>query len=214
MYIGRIVAIARTDDDRLCALYRVSSRSFPNRAAAVGINEVSIIPKAGHEGDIQKNPYITYHCVRIACDGRVAVVSNGSHTDPIAEKIAGGAPVRDAIALSLSTLDYEKDSYNTPRICAVVDKRDGAAGWLGVVRIDGLEVKKVALEPGTFAYVATYEENGLHPGQSGSFPAKTPLDSCKFILSQGVFAQRECPITAVAAMSTDAGFEFAAMDAG
>ena len=42
MYIGRIVAIARTKDNRGAALYRVSSRSFPNRMAKTLANAVAI----------------------------------------------------------------------------------------------------------------------------------------------------------------------------
>ena len=76
MYIGRIVCVSRTKDDRLCASYRVSSRSFPNRTAVIGENKVSIVPKAGHEADVHKNPYIAYNCVRVICDGAVAVVTN------------------------------------------------------------------------------------------------------------------------------------------
>ena len=56
MYIGRIVAIARTKDNRGAALYRVSSRSFPNRMAKTLANAVAIVPKPGFENDIQKNP--------------------------------------------------------------------------------------------------------------------------------------------------------------
>ncbi|HNR33045.1 MAG TPA: IMP cyclohydrolase, partial [Candidatus Hydrogenedentes bacterium] len=137
MYIGRIVSVAKTRDGRLCAVYRVSSRSFPNRTAVVGADKVSIVPKPGHETDVQKNPYIAYNCVRVVSDSQVAVVTNGSHTDAIAEKIAQGMPVRDALALAMLALDYEKDQYNTPRISAVADKRDGAA-WLAVVRDDGI----------------------------------------------------------------------------
>src|SRR5690606_1219105 len=99
MYIGRIVSVVQTPEGHLGAVYRVSSRSFPNRTAVVGETKVSIVPKAGHEGDIHKNPYIAYNCVQVVCGGMVAVVTNGSQTDPIAEKIAQGMPVRDALAL-------------------------------------------------------------------------------------------------------------------
>ena len=105
MYIGRIVCVAMTGDGRLCASYRVSSRSFPNRTAVIGADKVSIVPKEGHEGDIHKNPYIAYNCVRLVCGWEVAVVSNGTQTDPIAEKIALGIPPRDAIAGVLKSLD-------------------------------------------------------------------------------------------------------------
>jgi IMP cyclohydrolase len=83
----------------------VSSRSFPNRWAIEQQGRVSIVPREGHERDVQTNPYIAYHCLRIARDW--AIVANGSHTDPIAEKIEAGTPVRDALSASLLTLDYE-----------------------------------------------------------------------------------------------------------
>lgn len=208
MYIGRIVSIGKTQDGRLCALYRVSSRSFPNRTAVISEDKVSIVPKPGHETDVQKNPYIAYNCVRITFDGQVAVVTNGSHTDPIAEKIAQGMPVRDALALTSLLLDYEKDQYNTPRISAVADKRDDSA-WLAVVRDDGIEVRRIPLEPGRCCYVATYEENAVNADQGDAFPAMTAEAACVYILEGGVFAQRSNPITAVAAMANDSGFALA-----
>ncbi len=212
MYIGRIVSVAMTTEGRLCALYRVSSRSFPNRTAVVGEGRVSIVPKAGHEGDIHKNPYIAYHCVRVECDGAVAVVTNGSHTDPIAEKIAQGMPVRDALVVANMALDYEKDDYNTPRISSVADTRDGTA-WLAIVREDGLEVRRMDLAPGRFAYVATYEENHIDAARGGDYTGSSAEDACDFILGQGVFAERTNPVAAVAAVARDDGFELVAKDA-
>ena len=96
MYVGRIVAVGRNRKGQLAALYRVSSRSFPNREAQIKENAVAIVPKKGAEGDVFKNPYIAYNCLRIA--GRTAVATNGSQTDPIAEKVAAGMPLRDAFA--------------------------------------------------------------------------------------------------------------------
>ena len=167
MYIGRIVSVAMTGDGRVCGVYRVSSRSFPNRTAVVGADKVSIVPKAGFETDVQKNPYIAYNCVRIVRDGAVAVVTNGSQTDSIAEKIASGMTPRDALTLSSLILDYEKDAYNTPRISAVADRSNGT-GWLAIVRHDGIEVRQMPLAPGKFFYVATYEENRVVDTQGGA----------------------------------------------
>ncbi len=212
MYIGRIVSVVQTPEGKLGAVYRVSSRSFPNRTAVPGENKVSIVPKAGHEGDIHKNPYIAYNCVKLVCDAQVAVVTNGSQTDPIAEKIAQGMPVRDALALTSVALDYEKDDYNTPRISAVADKRDGSA-WLAVVRHDGLEVRQMPLAPGKFFYVATYEENSIALGQSGEYDATNVEEACAFILGKGVFAERTNPVTDVAALANDSGFDLHAVDA-
>jgi IMP cyclohydrolase len=206
MYVGRIVSVAQTEDGRLGAMYRVSSRSFPNRTAVVGKNKVSIVPIPGHEADVQKNPYIAYNCLRIVCDGEVAVMTNGSHTDPIADKMAAGVPARDALALSMLALDYEKDDFNTPRIAAVVDKVDNS-GWLAVVRFDGLEVRRMPLEPGRFFYVATYEENRPEECFGGAFKAANAAGACEFVLGQGVFAERTNPVTAVAAIATDTSFD-------
>jgi IMP cyclohydrolase len=207
MYIGRIVSVAMTQDGRLCGAYRVSSRSFPNRMAVQREGAVSIVPKPGFESDVHKNPYIAYNCVRVVCDGQVAVVTNGSQTDAISEKIASGMAPRDALVLASIILDYEKDSYNTPRVSAVADKRDGGSGWLGIVRHDGLEVRRMPLTPGTFFYVATYEENTISDSFGGAYDAGSAVEAGKFIVSKGVFAQRENPVTAVAAMAAPAGFE-------
>ncbi len=212
MNIGRTVMIARSRTGRVCAGYRVSSRSFPNRTASVYPDRIQIVPRPGHEGDVLKNPYITYHCLKFACQGAVAVVSNGSHTDPIAEKIESGMGVRDAIAYSLLALDYEKDQYNTPRICGVADTREEGAGWLGIVRDNGVEVRRIFLEPGQFWYVATYEEVHICDRPRGDFTAETAEEACGFMLSGGIFAERTNPITAVAAMATDSGFVCAVQD--
>lgn len=212
IYVGRIVCVGATDDGRLYAGYRVSSRSFPNRRAVAKGESVSIIPKSGHESDVEKNPYIAYNCVRIVCEGHVAVVTNGSQTDPIAEKIAAGMSPREALVLSLLALDYEHDDYNTPRICAVVDKGTESA-WLGIVREDGLNVARTVLEPGAFQYLATYEENDIDRSQGGSYSVSNAEGACEFMLGGGVFAERTNPITAVAAVAAADGFELAVKDA-
>ena len=212
MYVGRIVSVFQTVQGRLGAAYRVSSRSFPNRTTAVAGDTVSIVPKPGHEADVQKNPYIAYHCVRVVCEGEVAVVTNGSQTDIIAEKMALGVPARDALVQASLALDYEKDDYNTPRISAVVDAVAGE-GWLGVVREDGLEVRRMPLEPGRFFYVATYEENSIATAQGGAYEGASAADACAFILGKGVFAERTNPVAAVAAVAAEKGFELEAQDA-
>lgn len=211
MYIGRIVCVGRTADGRLCAAYRVSSRSFPNRTAFVIEDKVSIVPKPGYEGDIMKNPYIAYNCTRLVANGGVAVVTNGSHTDPVAEKIALGMPVRDALASVSLAMDFEKDQYDTPRISAVADRRDDTA-WLAIVRRDGLEVRSMKLAPGEYAHIATYEENTL-TAPRGGFSPSTAEQACDFVLGGGIFQERTNPVTAVAALATDAGFKLFEKDA-
>ena len=118
MYTGRILSIGMNSDGKPYVAYRVSSRSFPNRQCLTFDNRAAIVPKEGFEKDIFENTYITYNCIRIVRNQ--AIVSNGSHTDVIADKIHVGMNIKDAIAYSLLTMDYEKDDYHTPRIAGVV----------------------------------------------------------------------------------------------
>ena len=89
MYVGRFVVVA---PDR--AAYRVSSRSFPNRHIIERDGTLTVAPTA--EAEETDNPYISYNCLRTV-DGH-AVVGNGSHVDPITEKLGLGYPPRDALA--------------------------------------------------------------------------------------------------------------------
>jgi IMP cyclohydrolase len=203
MYVGRIVAIGKTNAGSNAVLYRVSSRSFPNRQAVETSTGLAIIPRSGHEGDLSKNPYIAYNALRLAGDW--AVASNGSHTDPIAEKVAEGIPVRDALVQSLLALDYEKDDYNTPRIAAAVPLR-GDKGWLGIVRKNALVVKEVDLVVGQALYLATYEADDVRETQRSAFDAITADEAARFLLEGGHFAQLEKPVTSAAALADDTGF--------
>jgi len=143
MYVGRFVVAGPG-----IGAYRVSSRSFPNREirGRSGMLTVSPTPDAP-ETD---NPYIAYNCAREA-DGR-AVIGNGSHVDPITEKVDLGYPPRDALASALLALDFEKDDYDTPRLAALIEED---CGHVGIVRRDALLVEEVT-EP---TLVATYEKD-------------------------------------------------------
>ena len=212
MYVGRIVAIGRTKDGRGAALYRVSSRSFPNRQAKTLAKGIAIVPKPGFENDIQKNPYIAYNCFRTA--NQYAVVSNGSQTDPVAEKIQSGMSPRDALAYVMLSMDYEHDSLDTPRITGVVTP-EGDKGWLAIVRKDALLIREFALEPGQAFYVSTYEKNDPSVAQiETNFTAGNAAEACDFILGGGVFADFEKPVSAVCAVAqADKSFETATKDA-
>jgi IMP cyclohydrolase len=212
MYIGRIVCVGRTSDGRVYAAYRVSSRSFPNRTAVLIDGRAAIVPKPGHEGDIHKNPYIAYNCVRVVADGRIAVATNGSHTDPIAEKIDLGMPIREALTLSHLAMDYEKDQYNTPRVSGVIN-RDSGETWLAVVRDDGITVRRYDLEPGQYSYVATYEENDPMPPATAPDGIDSAERAAKFVLGAGIFAERPNAVSAVSALATASGFDLYACDA-
>lgn len=144
MYLGRFVIITPS-----FGVYRVSSRSFPERkiVSREGGETLTVMPTA--EAEPTDNPYVSYNCARVA--GETVVVGNGSHVDPITEKLELGYPARDAVALGLLALDYEKDEYNTPRIVGTV----GETAFIGIVRDDAVLVEEVT-EP---TLVATYEKD-------------------------------------------------------
>ncbi len=188
MYLGRILAVGSTNYGKFTA-YRVSSRSYPNRVTKGYDDRVAIVPSEGHEKDMFKNPYIAYNCIRIVDD--VAVVSNGSQTDVIAEKIASGMNIRDAVGFALITMDYEKDDYNTPRIAGAAPITGDA--YIGIVTHDNLIVEKVP--EGKSAYVATYEH--IKP-QIIDFQAENAGSAAEFILNGGEFAGFTNPVTSAA----------------
>lgn len=193
MYLGRIISIGSNENGSY-ASYRVSSRSFPNRQSAVNNEKVAIIPTHGSEDDIYKNPYISYNCIDIIDD--ICVVTNGSHTDIIAGKIREGMNVRDAIALSLLAMDYEKDDYNTPRIAGAINFK--GEGYIGTVRDDAIEVIKV--NPGEAYYVSTYEHNSPRVVK---YEAKNSEEAAEFIYGKGIFEEFTHPVTSCAAFGKE-----------
>ena len=207
MYLGRIVAIGMTPQGKAAAMYRVSSRSFPNREAVLVNNQISILPRAGFESDLRKNPYISYNCVRLA--GEWAVATNGSQTDPIVEKIAMGFPPRDAISLGLLAMDYEKDSLDTPRIVAVVSNKR-PVGYLGIIRKDALLVREFTLVPGEIRYLSTYEKNRPCDDQVATgFAAPCVNCAAQYVVDGGIFAEFTNPVTSAAALASEDGFDLA-----
>lgn len=155
MYVGRIVA-AGLARGRSFVAYRVSSRSFPNRRAHVHEKSVTVAPIDPADG--ARNPYISYSCIRVL--DHVAVVSNGTHTDMIIERIGDGQKPADAMALSLLAYGHERDELDTPRIAAAVE---GDRAWLGIARKDELRVKEFRLDNNQAFMVATYEKTDFEP---------------------------------------------------
>jgi IMP cyclohydrolase len=195
MYVGRFVVVAPE-----LGAYRVSSRSFPNRRALDRDGTVTVGPT--EEAPETDNPYISYNCVRLTDRG--AVLGNGSHVDPIAEKLALGYPAKDALAEPLLALDFEKDDYDTPRIAGIVGlEEDPSANsepgaFVGTVRRDALLVEEVT-EP---TLVATYERDSptaFDLGAEDAAAAARELYDHEF----------EHAVCAAGVASADGGFETA-----
>jgi len=191
MYLGRILAVGCTEKGNFVA-YRVSSRSFPNRMVKTFEDRAAIVPKEGHETDVFKNPYIAYNCIRIV--DNVAVVSNGAHTDIIAEKIASGMNIRDSIALTLLTMDYEKDDFNTPRIAGATTM--GGESYIGIVTKESVIVEKV--NTGECSYISTYEH--IKPNYV-EFICSNADEAAQFIFDGGEFEKFTNPVDSVAAFA-------------
>ncbi|MDZ7701139.1 MAG: IMP cyclohydrolase [Halobacteriales archaeon] len=153
MYVGRFVIVGPG-----IGAYRVSSRSFPHRQVTA-LDARTLVVEPTPDAAPTANPYVSYHCARAVTD-RV-VLGNGSHVDPIAEKLERGYPARDALVEALLALDYEKDDYDTPRLAGIVAPD---AAHVGIVRKDALVVEAVD-EP---TLVATYERDA---------PETYPLDA-------------------------------------
>lgn len=201
MYIGRFLVLGKTEEGNPFVTYRVSSRSFPNRVAKVMNDEtVAILPKNLEE--MFKNPYITYNCVKIV--GKTAIVTNGSHTDIIADKIKLGLPIRDALSYSLLTMDYEKDDFNTPRIAVVLTENEA---YMGYVSDNDVRIKKVELENKKAYYLSTYEACKITEHQQIEVSGKTPEELCKFVME---YAEFEKPVTSATVLIKD-GFKVATL---
>ncbi|OFX14915.1 MAG: IMP cyclohydrolase [Armatimonadetes bacterium RBG_16_58_9] len=190
MYVGRIVAVGKTS--RPFVAYRVSSRSFPNRIAR--ITEIGAAIQPLDPEDMKKNPYIAYNCIRISRNG--VVVSNGSHTDPIFEKLEAGEHPDVAIQQVLEEMGYEKDELNTPRIAGVVTDN---LGLVGIVRADGIEVSSFDLEDNSCHVICTYEMDRVE-SKSHPFLAESAEKAARYVVDGGMFADLEKPICAAAWM--------------
>ena len=188
MYVGRFVVVGPD-----FGAYRVSSRSFPNRQITARDDALTVGPTP--DAPETDNPYVAYNCLRTVQTpaGETVAFGNGSHVDPIAEKLELGYPARDALANTLLALDFEKDAYDTPRIAATIDA-DGTA-MIGTVRRDALIVDTVD-EP---TMVATYETDSPEPYEWGPEHAE---DAATTALE----ASFEHPVCAVGVARTADGF--------
>lgn len=197
MYIGRFLVVGPDG-----GTYRVSSRSYPNRRIVEDGDALAVVPTA--DAPETTNPYIAYHCYRAVEPG--AVLGNGSHVDPIAEKLALGYPARDALAAGLLNLDYEKDEYDTPRIAGVIGRHgnaDGPRAHIGIVRRDALLVRAV----GRPTLIATYEYD--EPRES-SLPT-APADRAA---RAAYDAEYDHPVCAAGVAAVGADFETAIVNDG
>lgn len=181
MYVGRFLVVAPGT-----GAYRVSSRSFPDRVVRENDEGYAVVPEEDYD-----NPYVSYNCLR-SVDDETTVIGNGTHVDPVTEKMETGYPARDALALSLLSLDYEKDDYDTPRIAGVVAPDEA---YVGTVTRDSLVVEGVE-EP---TMVATYEVQKPEPVE---FDVSSPDEAARAVYEM----EYEHPVTACAVHGNETAF--------
>jgi len=170
------------------------------------VRKKSILVSPLDFADLARNPYIAYNCIRVAgnvagnvdgnISGDVAVVTNGTHTDMILERIEDGQRPMDALALSLTAYGYERDELDTPRIAGAVR---GDRGWLGIARRDELRVKEFQLEEGRALMVATYEKTDFEAIAWGQAVSASEIARRAFDLPL------ERPVCAAAALARPEG---------
>lgn len=154
-YPGRVIVVARTAAGVACA-YAATGRSEASRQRRIrqtDDGDLLVEPTVGDAND----PLRHYRAVRGS--DRHFVLSNGTQTDPVADRLADGAPP----AVALEDLEYEGDPpIYTPRITAVIDSHHRI--WLAAAHRGSSErastdtiVSRVgALEPGQGALLSTY----------------------------------------------------------
>lgn len=196
LYRGRIVAIGKTELGHNVGLYRVSSRSFPNREIIEHEERLIVIPRKGFEQEALVNPYVAYTAIKKA--GAFLVISNGFHTELIADKIEEGVSPQYAIGSVLGMIGYERDGHNTPRIAGVVPLA-GHTGWLGAAKFGDLVVREIDLGAGYINYVATNYQT--EPSPVCIFEAH-PVDQIgRFLIEDRLFFRTlEHPVASAAAV--------------
>lgn len=154
-YPGRVIVVARTAAGVACA-YAATGRSEASRQRRIRLTEegdLLVEPTVGDAND----PLRHYRAVRRTAEH--FVLSNGTQTDPVADRLAGGAPP----SVALEDLEYEGDPpIYTPRITAVVDTREQV--WLSAAHrgsddrasSDTIVTRVGALEVGDGVLLSTY----------------------------------------------------------
>ncbi|MEK1886649.1 MAG: IMP cyclohydrolase [Phyllobacterium sp.] len=210
MYVGRIVGVGRSQKGDLIAAYRVSSRSFFNRKVVQLGNTMQIVAQQGSADAASDSPYIAYEC--LIWNSRFAVVSNGTHTRPIYERLQAGNAPRDAIVSVLVGLDREFDQHDTPRICGLVDLTENKL-WLGSITATSLSIIPIEARPGQLAYITTYEFPLPRTEQvDQDLDAVDPNAVCSHIIRESVFSQFENPVCAASWIGSVSGHKTATLN--
>jgi IMP cyclohydrolase len=159
-YPGRVLLLARTGDGQLVAGYALTGRSPSSKAREMVVHDGEIVVRpVGAQGHDRLR-----HYVAAQAGPELTVFGNGEQVGEVFARLGTGL----APPLALDGVGYEPDPpIFTPRITAVVDRRDGTA-WLGAARRsggrrDGADVTVTTvrdLAVGDLVLLSTYRSDG------------------------------------------------------
>jgi IMP cyclohydrolase len=182
-YKGRILGLGRTEEGSPAAVYGVSGRSEGSKTRVARyiddgfIRRVQIEPSGKMTDEQKKKAHLFFYNAILTIPGikytkvpddkgaPYLVVSNGVHTDTIAN-VTLARPERDSTLFrALELFQSEPDSLNTPRIAGELNIFGNAK--LGIVTVDILASDAYdhdELEAGKFKTIATYSgKDDEHP---------------------------------------------------
>ncbi len=173
-YLGRVVGVGLTKNERPCGIYAVSGRSEGSRMRIAEIAEGEFPSvKIGPYGELSpqqeaQRDLLFYNAIKINNGKRRAVISNGKQTDPIElmlQEIEKEERELDfPLAIAHGFVDQkgaEPDKFRTPRIAGIIDEEGRAA--LGIVTNYGLNTVNAGSRK--ISYVSTYAANPLNKSE-------------------------------------------------
>lgn len=199
MYVGRLLIVGITKNGGIAAAYRLASQSFSNRKIEVKRDSAKVEPIPGYEEEVDKNPYLSYTCLRIVT-GNSIIVANGKHLDQIYDRIKSGASTSNAIAHVLAEMGPEQDAYKTPRITGFASP---TRLLLGIITGKKLIVKSFHAKAGIGYYVATYQKTDPVKNLVKNFDARSAADVAKLVHKGPNFKRFSHGIATTAALIRD-----------
>lgn len=179
-YPGRGIIIGRTPDARhFVQVYWIMGRSAGSRNRVFVAEDQTVRTRAFDESALENPSLVVYRPIRVL--GTRHIVSNGDHTDTIADAIREGGTFESA----LNTRTFEPDPpILTPRIAGIVDLDDtGAAYRIAILKAiagSGGSASRqyfsyeIAM-PGIGHCITTYSDDGDPPPSFSGEPLAVEL---------------------------------------
>ena len=168
------------------------------------------MPRSGSPDAASDSPYIDYEAV--IWDECFIVVSNGTHTRPIFERLKAGNAPRDAVASVLMGLDRELTSTIPPAFMVSSSVASDSL-WLGSITANSVAVVPITVTAGQMAYATTYEYPLPSSSQfDAAFDPQQAAEICRHVVKGLIFAGFDKPICAAAAVAQEGGVEVATLN--